>query len=74
MKVINESYKHIVKAINESYKHIVKAMNELMKQQSMDHCESFPFVGSSLIISIIKWKMGMGKCMSEERDRRSLEG
>ena len=26
----------------------------------MDHCESFPIVGSSLIISIhTKWRMGM---------------
>ena len=40
----------------------------------MDHCESFPIVGSLLIISIMKWKMGMRECMSEERDEKSLEG
>jgi hypothetical protein len=34
----------------------------------MDHCKSFLIVGSSLIISIIKSKMGMGECMSEERE------
>ena len=35
---------------------------------NMDHCESFPIVGLSLIISIIKWKMGMGECTSEEKE------
>ena len=34
----------------------------------MDHCESSPVVESSLIISIIKWKMGMGEFMSEENE------
>ena len=34
----------------------------------MDHCESFPIVGSSHIISIHKQKrMSMGECMSKER-------
>jgi hypothetical protein len=43
----------------------------------MDHCESFPIVGSSHIISIHKQKrMSMGECMSEEMGgmRRALRG
>jgi hypothetical protein len=41
----------------------------------MDHCESLPIVGSSLITSMkMKKRMGMGECMSEERDEKSLEG